>query len=530
MREPYEREIIPWRYIFRNIEYRGEFIFGEAEGGEEDFRVIFSRKKRESDIPTLFIFPEPSVKERATLKDYREGELLGRRIKVEPKENYADFFDELSLIVLSSLPPHPFKFTSPLREKDAKDIFSGLFRGEKNDATLKFAPPLGLSTPDNPHKLSPENSPLFPFLTSLVDKGVYSFKELQKNFLLQKGIPKYLSALLILSFIPFLKKTLSLKISPEWKFALGEEIMPHEVGKMDFDAWRGIEALREVKRKSIFELPDANESEEIKKLAGERELIERTIIDDEDLLIDKKTLLKQLEEENLTKNPHLIGSLKILLRNFKRKYMERYKKHHTEYTEGMKILSEKLNNLRECLRILKSLDSIEELGKPVAELWNERLKELERRIKICEKEPDYPICECGITLLDRIPEDEFSEFEKGIKKAIREKTKILSRKLARKIIERGEERIDKLLKIIRSSEIEPILPLLDDEILSLIKDILKEEIKIEVPIFDEMRDRFKEIGEENIEDILSFLEEKLKGALKTAKEKEPSKRIKLILK
>jgi hypothetical protein len=257
---------------------------------------------------------------------------------------------------------------------------------------------------------------------------------------------------------------------------------------------------------------------------------------DGELVMDRLSLLEQLTLDNLLVAPHLWPSIEALVDWFKPRYGTIYQSFHSNYNQELASLHSSLLAVKVKLEALRRLNSITELGPPLAEELCHEYEPLLAKAKPCPatKAPieDQPLCPyCGLTLA-ATPPREIEQFLDHLHQALSEQHRRLSAEVIRQILSQcKEQRVDQFIKVIQSSDLSSLANVLDDELAAFLRQLLAEAETASqwCPILKTLSQKFPAIEEEQIDDLLSELARELRSAFDSAKRQNPGKRIRIVL-
>ena len=261
---------------------------------------------------------------------------------------------------------------------------------------------------------------------------------------------------------------------------------------------------------------------------------------DGELAMDRVSILEQLSMENLLRNLHVWPSLKALFDWFLSRYRPAYQAHHSYYQREMASLHLVLDDSCPEIDALRRLNSIAELGKPVGQELIEEYQRLLESIKPCpaaegelplESEPVCP--RCGILLTDEPQQQEVERFLRRLKQGLKQQQQRLSSEAVRQILAQSDERgIDRFVKVVQTSELYPLVRLLDDELVEFLRRLLQEaQVDIQWrPAIAELTEKFPSLEEDDIAAVAAHFADLLQKAFARAKKEHPGKRIRLSFK
>ena len=260
---------------------------------------------------------------------------------------------------------------------------------------------------------------------------------------------------------------------------------------------------------------------------------------DDEFIMDRLSILEQLSLSNLLSAPHLWSSIEALFRWFRQRYDAIYQAHHHSYNQELVSLHTSLLEAKAKLEALQKLNSIPELGPPLAEGLQEEYQPLMAKVKPCpvagRKVPleEQPLCpHCGLSLPATAPNDEVKSFLSRLEQALGEQQHRLSTEAIRQILSQSKERrMDRFVKIIQTSDLSSLVNVLDDELVEFLRNLLSEAqiVTLQYPLSRALSSKFPFIEEGQIEDVLSEFAAELKKAFEQAKRENPGKRIRIVL-
>lgn len=259
---------------------------------------------------------------------------------------------------------------------------------------------------------------------------------------------------------------------------------------------------------------------------------------DAELAMDRVTILEQLTLNNLLPNVHLWASVKALFEWFQSRYQAVYSAHHRDYHSELASLRLVIDDSKPEVDALRRLNSITELGEPVAEDLIGQYDQLLARISPCpttevsvELEPTCS--QCRLLLTDEPLHQEVDRFLHRLRQALKEQQRRLSSEAVRQILaQSGQRRIDRFIKVVQASELSPLVNLLDDGLVDFLRRLLQEaHVDIEWrPALAEFTEKFPSLGEGDIDAAAAQFAQLLRKAFAKARREHPGKRIRLSFK
>ena len=260
---------------------------------------------------------------------------------------------------------------------------------------------------------------------------------------------------------------------------------------------------------------------------------------DRELDMDRISILEQLSLENLLSNLHLWSSLKALFDWFLSRYRAIYQAHHQRYHREAASLRLVLEDSRPEVDALRRLNCIVELGEPVGEELFAQYEWLLAELSPCPTPGDAsidegPVCSrCHLVLTAEPPQGEVESFLYQLKQALREQHRRLSSEAIRHILARsGEKRIDQFVKVVQTSDLSPLVNVLDDELVDFLRRLLSE-AHIEIgwrPALSQLAEKFPSLDESEVDAAAVEFARALREAFARAKREHPGKRVRLSFK
>ena len=259
-----------------------------------------------------------------------------------------------------------------------------------------------------------------------------------------------------------------------------------------------------------------------------------------ELDMDRVSILGQLTLENLVPNIHLWASVKALFDWFKSRYRALYLAHHQKYHQELASFHLVLQDSKPEVDALRRLNSIAELGPPVGQELIGEYDGLLAGVSPCpvvakevsvEEQPACPYCRLVLTA--EPPKREVERFLRQLEQALKEQQRRLSSEAVRHILARsGEKRIDQFIKVVQTSNLSPLVNVLDDELVDFLRQLLQEaHIEIEWrPTLSELVQKFPSLEESEIDAAATEFARVLKKAFAKAKKEHPGKRVRLSFK
>lgn len=297
----------------------------------------------------------------------------------------------------------------------------------------------------------------------------------------------------------------------------------YEDFKDDFEIFTKVEAL----------------DKESTELLNMKSYLEDAVLPKKEKLDGDRFLLEQLLKlSSLLHNPSLMGSIREQFESFKSAYKNLYQRFHRDYFKEIKKLREELGSATVRIEAISRLNRITELHFSEERELVVQFQHLLKNTEPCPNADPVsvetsPLCsECKLELTRELPEEETKVILSKIDKELERRSRKLAQALTKKILkEIKEDRLNKLMKVAGIADLRKFAEILDDELISLVNDILKKaNIKTEsYPVFENLSKRYGLIEEEKIEEIVIAFKEELEKAFKEARKKHVGKKVRISL-
>ena len=259
---------------------------------------------------------------------------------------------------------------------------------------------------------------------------------------------------------------------------------------------------------------------------------------DEELYLDRLSLVEQLAAETVSRDPTLWPSVKALFELFRSRYVGAYIRHHRAYRAETSALRQALQHAGGRARALWLLNGIQELGPPLGEPALAAHEGYERSLIPCgrpegeltslEADPLFPSCRAPLNAMP--PTVEVRDAIAALDAALHEQQRRLSSEAVRQVLARqGEPRIDQFLRVLQAADVGGLAQVLDQELADFLRRLLGE-VTVELPLaplLRELGDRFPTLGSEEIEAFVPELAELLRQELERARRAHPGKDVRL---
>ncbi len=262
--------------------------------------------------------------------------------------------------------------------------------------------------------------------------------------------------------------------------------------------------------------------------------------DSGELEMDRMSLLAQLDLAGFIENPNLAITFKTLFSWFSSHYKTLYQARHGAFHKEMAHLSKRLQDAAIKVAALQRLNTVQELGEAVEPSLPAEYALLCKGIKPCKltHEAQIPLgasprCpDCHYAMTQSPPSSKVEDFLDRLEKALRIQHRRLSSEAIRMILaQSGLDRIDQFIKITQSTNLSSLANAMDDELVEFLRRLLSE-VRVRLSMKElcaQMRRKYGELDEEDIEGLCSELARLLHQELQNAKTGHPERRIRFVL-
>lgn len=265
---------------------------------------------------------------------------------------------------------------------------------------------------------------------------------------------------------------------------------------------------------------------------------------DTPLEVERKGLLSFIAFDTLLKDPGLILARLESFEMWKGKYAQAYRKAHRTSCEGLQELETTVESLRPQVRAVIKMNSIVELGPPLASTLNvaDELSAIDKRLHVCadaaeahvETSPTCP--KCGWTPAMQEPVAKVAKLKQLVATALADRFQRFKDATIRAILEKAAEaggRADlrSLLEIIQLSKMDSLAGALTDDLIAFLRKLLYDEnlVQEEVPLGPIVQ-AVGAIEEDRIDDSVEKFAGLLRKAIKDAKAQHgKGKRVRVFL-
>jgi hypothetical protein len=262
------------------------------------------------------------------------------------------------------------------------------------------------------------------------------------------------------------------------------------------------------------------------------------------LEFDRKSLLSFLAFETLLKDPGLIPARLENYEAWKTKYAQAYRKAHRTCYEGFQKLEGEIDALRPQVRALVKMNSITELGPPLATTLtaSEDLAVIDKRLNVCPDAVEanvsaLPTCQkCGWTPSVQAPTAESTKLKQLVGTGLADRFQRFKDATIAAILHKAAEAdgradLKSLMEMIQLSKVDSLTTVLTDDLVAFLRKLLYDEnlVQEEVPLGPIVQ-AVGAIEEDRIEEAVEQFAGLLRKAVKDAKAQHgQGKRVRVFL-
>lgn len=259
-----------------------------------------------------------------------------------------------------------------------------------------------------------------------------------------------------------------------------------------------------------------------------------------ELALDRLSLLERLSTASLIENPRLWESLNPLVAYFRERYQPYYAHCHRRYHQEVKNLKAMMAAAERKIEALDRLNAIRELGPSIGEGLAGEHRELLGRLQPCSYPEDQigaeaPLCpRCHLLFPAQPPTEAVATLLHRLDSSLIEQQRRLSTRLVQRILS-GQvptwSGLDQFLNALRASDLQPLVNVLDDNMVDFIRRLLAEAetVVVKTGVLRDIERKYPRLREQDSDALLTFLAQGLKEAFQRAKQEHPGKNILLSL-
>ena len=201
-----------------------------------------------------------------------------------------------------------------------------------------------------------------------------------------------------------------------------------------------------------------------------------------DLAADLASCLAQFDLGSLTGDTPQWPFLRAGVNQFRQRYATIYRDHHTRYHREVLDRRRELARVLPRLEALERLNTLDELGPPVAPDLPARFRRLSDGLQPCTVSADQldlanrPVCAiCGLSLAQEPPGVQVREALEELEGALQEQNRRLSALAIRYVLQQPDTAlVDKFLKVVSASDLAALADVLDDTVMTFLRTFVRQ--------------------------------------------------------
>ncbi|MEK7874408.1 MAG: hypothetical protein AAB502_11205, partial [Chloroflexota bacterium] len=250
---------------------------------------------------------------------------------------------------------------------------------------------------------------------------------------------------------------------------------------------------------------------------------------EEEMGVDRLSILEQLTVDNLVAHPHVWPSVRSLFDWFRSRYQAAYRERHRVHHRQLAALKRRLDDEERKAEALARLNTLRELGAPLGGGALRSYGVLRREVRPCPAwrggKPDLertPVCPaCRMTLVSEPPDERVESAIHRMDEALAAQHRRLSAQAIRRILAppRGGRRLEKFLQVVQASDLAALADVLDDALVSFLRRLLQD-AHAAVPaggVLERLAQQFPVVEEAQVSAAVSAFNDLLRDALRDAK-------------
>jgi hypothetical protein len=265
---------------------------------------------------------------------------------------------------------------------------------------------------------------------------------------------------------------------------------------------------------------------------------------DKGIELERKTTLSYFKFDTLFASPHLIPARLDSFEKWKANYVQAYRKAHRAFYESLEKTAVSAQALRPRVIALDRLNTITELGPPLAGTGNlaGELNQLESAAWLCpdaaeaEVAGTKAICpKCDWTPVKALPQKDCDRVSSLIAQGLADRIQRLKDASIAAILKKAADESNRadlksLLEIIQIADADKLVGVITDDLVTFLRKLLQEaNIVHETVALQPILNQIGAVEEERIEESLSKLTSLLRTAIKNAKAKHGAgKRVRVL--
>ncbi len=251
------------------------------------------------------------------------------------------------------------------------------------------------------------------------------------------------------------------------------------------------------------------------------------------LLVDHAATREQLSFVTLLSEPHRLDGMRAAFETFRSDFARAYVDHHERYWRAFARLRTALDETALTAQALARLNTLRALGQPVGQAALDAYERLTRRRSACSAQDlastlrDRSICpDCNITMEDGIPTEEVEDVLRRLQAALARQQARLASEAVRRILARGDERLEQFLQIVQASDLTGLAQVLDDDLLVFLQELLSQPVAPTpeaLDLFEELARAYPTVSEEQVDAVIDTLRRLLTEQLASQRAADPSR-------
>ncbi len=266
---------------------------------------------------------------------------------------------------------------------------------------------------------------------------------------------------------------------------------------------------------------------------------------EEDIEFERTSLLHMLGFESMLHDPSTIGAREENFTRWKTRYVHAYRKAHRAHYEAVADLAGQLETLRPKVHALTRMNSILELGPPLAATATiaADLKALDGALWVCPDAAEAAVAgkdalcpRCQWHADSTLPAESLSRLKALVSQGLadrfqRFKDAAIAAILKKAAAEKKQPGLDELLDIIQVADADRLVGVLNDDIVAFLRQVLYDENLVDEQLsLAPIVHHIGAIDETRVEEAVATLARLLTKAIKDTKARHgPSKRVRVFL-
>ncbi|MCY7332771.1 MAG: hypothetical protein LH649_08965 [Pseudanabaena sp. CAN_BIN31] len=245
--------------------------------------------------------------------------------------------------------------------------------------------------------------------------------------------------------------------------------------------------------------------------------------------------------EQLIGSPIFQAKLKSQIDSLKTDYSNQYRIYHRDYHQTIQALKSDLADTEEKLQVLERLNSISELGLPIASKLRLQREALLKKLNICPVNDQElqssllhdPLCtSCRLELKSSIPTESVIIWRQELDGAIAEQIVRLKNETVKRLLRNSEvATVKQLLQVLDTNQTENLIDLITDEMTQQIQALFRQAnvVSATSDVLVQIRESYSTIEREQLKDVLRTIELLLEAKFEEVEQANPGKNIRINL-